>query len=251
MSESTRRIWETRYLIIRLAMRKFYANTLKPWAGLNDSELLRSFFYELRSFDTSILIIRSQLLTSILMSQKACVINTITLRLLTRTTALLIQSYESAKLWFGIQLCTDESKSWELILLPQWKSDIYWSAPNSANLYQILDSLRLALYFLLFTLPSHPNVAYNPQTINNSSQVIPPAQQTVQIPKSVCILFNEDATKKDQEHVMAESVKTKFPEICTETIGNANINFLSLRINLGAESSWIRIHINTNKYWCF
>lgn len=87
------------------------------------------------------------------------------------------------------------SKSWGLILLPQWKSDIYWSAPNTANLYQTLDSLRLALYFLLFTLP--PHVAYNPQIINNFSQVISPAQQAVQIPKSVCTLLNEDATKRD------------------------------------------------------
>lgn len=32
-----------------------YANTLDPWVGQNVSENLRSFFYELRSFDTSIL----------------------------------------------------------------------------------------------------------------------------------------------------------------------------------------------------
>lgn len=63
-----------------------YANTLKPWAGLYDSEILRSFLYELRSFDTSILIMRSQPVTSMLM------IGTITIRLLTRATALLIQS---------------------------------------------------------------------------------------------------------------------------------------------------------------
>lgn len=54
-----------------------YANTLKPWAGQNDSKILRSFFNELQSFDTSISIMRSQPVTSMLMSQKACVIGTI------------------------------------------------------------------------------------------------------------------------------------------------------------------------------
>lgn len=73
-----------------------YDTLLKPWAGLKDSEVLRSFFYELRSFDTSILTMRSQPVTSMQISQKARVIGTVTLRLLTRTTALLIQSYIGA-----------------------------------------------------------------------------------------------------------------------------------------------------------
>ena len=64
---------------------------------------------------------------------------------------------------------------------------------------------------------------YNPQTINNSSQVIPPAQKTVQIPKSICTLLNEDATKTDQEHVTERDVETKFPQSCTETTGNATV----------------------------
>ena len=68
------------------------ANTLHTWAGLNDSEILQSFFKELRSFVTSILSMRSQPRSSILMSQKACVIGTITLHLLTSITAFLIQS---------------------------------------------------------------------------------------------------------------------------------------------------------------
>lgn len=53
------------------------AGTLKSWAGQNDSEILRSFFNELQSFDTSISIMRSQPYTSMLMSQKAFVIGTI------------------------------------------------------------------------------------------------------------------------------------------------------------------------------
>ena len=69
-----------------------FANTLHAWAGLNDSEILQSFFKELRSFVTSILSMRSQPRSSILMSQKACVIGTITLHLLTSITAFLIQS---------------------------------------------------------------------------------------------------------------------------------------------------------------
>ena len=54
-----------------------YAGKLKPWAGQNYSEILRSFFNELQSFDTSISIMRSQPLTSMLLIQKACLIGTI------------------------------------------------------------------------------------------------------------------------------------------------------------------------------
>lgn len=68
-----------------------YADTLKSWAGKKDFEILRSFFSELQSFDTSISIMRSQPVTSMLMSQKACVIGTFTIRLFTRITAFLIQ----------------------------------------------------------------------------------------------------------------------------------------------------------------
>lgn len=67
-----------------------YANTLKPWAGQNDSEILRSFFKELQSFDTSISIMRSQPVTSMLMSQKACVIGTIIITFFIHITAFLI-----------------------------------------------------------------------------------------------------------------------------------------------------------------
>ena len=67
-----------------------YANTLKPWAGQNDSEILRSFFNELQSFDTSISVMRSQPVTSMLMSQKACVIGTIIITFSIHITAFLI-----------------------------------------------------------------------------------------------------------------------------------------------------------------
>ena len=59
-----------------------YAGKLKQWAGQNYSEILRSFFNELQSFDTSISIMRSQPLTSMLISQKACLIGTIIITLL-------------------------------------------------------------------------------------------------------------------------------------------------------------------------
>lgn len=68
------------------------ANAFKPWAGLNDSDILRTFFEELRSFDTSILIMKSLSTTSMLISQKACFIGTITLYLLISIIAFLIQS---------------------------------------------------------------------------------------------------------------------------------------------------------------
>lgn len=61
------------------------------------------------------------------------------------------------------------------------------------------------------TLLPPPNLAYNPQITNNSSQVTPPIHQTVQIPKRVCILLNEDAEKQDEEHLMDE--ETKYPDI--------------------------------------
>ncbi len=67
-----------------------YANTLKPWAGQNDSEILRSFFNELQSFDTSISIMRLQPVTSMLMSQKACVIGTIIITFFIHITAFLM-----------------------------------------------------------------------------------------------------------------------------------------------------------------
>ena len=44
------------------------ANAFKPWAGLNDSEILRTFFEELRSFDISILIMKSLPTNSMLIS---------------------------------------------------------------------------------------------------------------------------------------------------------------------------------------
>ena len=100
---------------------------------------------------------------------------------------------------------------------------MFYGALSTTNLDQISNSPRLALYFLLFTLLPPFNVAYNPSTINNSSQVIPPEQQVVKIPKSICTLLNEDATKKDQEHVTAENVNAKFPEICTKTTENAEV----------------------------
>lgn len=67
-----------------------YTDTLKPWAGQNDSEILRSFFNELQSFDTSISIMRSQPVTSMFMSQKACVIGTIIITFFIRITAFLM-----------------------------------------------------------------------------------------------------------------------------------------------------------------
>ena len=100
---------------------------------------------------------------------------------------------------------------------------MFYSALSTANLDQISNSPRLALYFILFTLLPHPSVAYNPSTINNSSQIIPPAQQVVKIPKNICTLLNEDATKKDKEHVTAEYVNAKFPEICTKTTENTTV----------------------------
>lgn len=66
-------------------------------------------------------------------------------------------------------------------------------------------------------------MAYNPQIVNNSSQVKPPAQQTVQIPKSICALLNEDALKKDQEDVTAEDVNAKFSGIGSETTENTTV----------------------------
>lgn len=45
----------------------------------------------------------------------------------------------------------------------------------------------------------------------------------MKIPKSICTLLNEDASKKDQEHVTAEDVNAKFPEIGPETTENATV----------------------------
>ena len=67
-----------------------YADKLKPWAGQDDSEILRGFFNELRSFDTSISIMKSQPLTSMLISQKACLIGTIIITLVIRIPAFLM-----------------------------------------------------------------------------------------------------------------------------------------------------------------
>ena len=53
--------------------------------------------------------------------------------------------------------------------------------------------------------------------------VVPSAPQTVQIPKSICALLNEDATKKDQEYVTAEDVNVKFPEIHPQPTENDTV----------------------------
>lgn len=66
-------------------------------------------------------------------------------------------------------------------------------------------------------------MAYNPQTTNNFSQVTPPINQTIKIPKSVCTLLNEDAEKQDEEHVTDEDIKTKYPDIIVGTTDNVTI----------------------------
>lgn len=45
----------------------------------------------------------------------------------------------------------------------------------------------------------------------------------MQIPKSICTLLNENASKKDQEYVSAEDINAKYPEIDPETTGNATV----------------------------
>lgn len=71
-------------------------NSFKPWAGLDDSEILRTFFEEFRSFDTSILMMKSLPTTSMLISKKACFIGTIKLYILLSILAFLTQSQELA-----------------------------------------------------------------------------------------------------------------------------------------------------------
>lgn len=95
------------------------------------------------------------------------------------------------------------------------------------------------------------------QTINNFSQVIPPAQQIVQIPKSICSLLNEDATKTEQEHVTEKDFKTKFPDICAESAGNARVTtschcelILALRaIESGNTAIPIKIGVSKSTCW--
>lgn len=71
----------------------------------------------------------------------------------------------------------------------------------------------------------YSTTAYNPQTTNNFSQVIPLIHQTVlvQIPKSVCTLINEVAEKQNEEHVTDEDIKTKYLDIILETSDIATV----------------------------
>lgn len=106
---------------------------------------------------------------------------------------------------------------WVLIVAQCCRFKNYFKFPSTINCCQFSDTQWLALHFILFTLLPRPNSAYNPQTTNNFSKVIPLIHQTVQFPKSVCTLINEDAEKQDEEHVTDEDIKSKYLDIIVET----------------------------------
>ncbi len=62
----------------------FYASRLTQWSVQDDSKILHSFCDELRLFDTSIAVLRSQPETSMRISKHACLLGTMALRMLTR-----------------------------------------------------------------------------------------------------------------------------------------------------------------------
>ncbi len=63
-----------------------YAGRLDERCGQDDSKILHSFCGELRLFDTSIAVLRSQPESSIRISHHACLLGTMALRILTRIT---------------------------------------------------------------------------------------------------------------------------------------------------------------------
>ncbi len=175
----------------------FYADRLHKWSGQDDSKVLQSFYKELRLFDTSIADLRSQPARSMAISQKACIIGTITLRILTRMTGV-----SNSVIGIG-----EEFVPHPTLLRRIHKLGAYFAAaieirvllernPEYRKLAPILTSPRLKLYFILLPLLPPPNVAYNQRIINDSSQAKPPAQPTAEIPKNICILLEKNAKRQ-------------------------------------------------------